>query len=267
MPDVETPEADIEEADISENSEVELEDSVEELSIEQLAEQLQSSDQKQENFAGQVTELKRSLGRVQSILTQQDKTDNTAKYQQEADERFNALTAAVAELVQGMDDESIPAGTRQKVLDIHDALRQRDARKQLVEELKEELKPAQSAPVQNAVIQTPAQTLETQVVDEIQSYGLDPDDGDLFDWKHAQSLLSAQGEGAVKQYFRKQIKANLTQEAIDERRQLRKESGEKKPKSTGPAANSPEDILHNSNDLAERLKAAKSMGLKGLPSA
>ena len=103
----------------------------------------------------------------------------------------------------------------------------------------------------------PADTaFEQSIVDEIESYGLSPDDP-TFDWKgEATSLLMGQGPGATRTYFRTKIKELLASGGAADRRQERKKAaGEKVPAGNKAAR------TFNSGNEEEDIKTLIKMGI------
>lgn len=101
-------------------------------------------------------------------------------------------------------------------------------------------------------------SFESEIVDEIESYGLDPDDS-AFDWRgEGTSLLTTQGPAAARRYFRAKIKELLDTKNTTERRQARKNAGgEKKVTPAGGSSTSP---LHSEN-REEAMKHLESLGI------
>lgn len=101
--------------------------------------------------------------------------------------------------------------------------------------------------------------LEAALVEEIESYGLDPDD---FDWKEAQAVLGKTGPNGLRKHIRTQIRAALKDDGAASRRQSRKASVGKRPKG-GAAGVSGEAIL-SGTDLKAQREYLRSLGVAGV---
>ena len=101
--------------------------------------------------------------------------------------------------------------------------------------------------------------LEADLVGEITSYGLDPDD---FDWTKAQGVLATSGPDGLRTHIRTQIRAAIADDSRASRRQSRKANVGNRPKG-GTTAASGEAVMDGTDEKAKR-EFLRSLGIAGV---
>ncbi|MDA1096904.1 MAG: hypothetical protein O3B84_06590 [Chloroflexi bacterium] len=215
----------------------------------------------EKRFAEQNTDLKRSIGRAQSMLAKLEQQPNNQAAQEALVDRVVEISDALGHFAESVDEEILPEALRAQFRSVKqraDAIREERKLTEVKRQITEEMRPKQTAAPQGAAGQ-----LEAQLVEEIKDHGLDPDDADAFDWKKATLLLQTDGERAVKTYIRQQIKATVSEGAAAERRQTLKRTASKSPRNGGGTPTAPEEVMGDLNrPFAERMNAAKELGMR-----
>lgn len=100
-------------------------------------------------------------------------------------------------------------------------------------------------------------SLEASIVEEIESFGLNPDD-DTFDWKgEASNVLTTKGPAATRTYFRTKIKEMLAAQSATERREERKQAAGDKV----TPENKSTRLLDPANSAESNIKKLIEMGV------
>jgi len=193
-----------------------------------------------------------AIGRYQSLSAKVDAKPEDTGALKALQQQSGAVIEALKAL---LDDEAIDPAVKRKASDTLAKLP--DAERTALENRIAELERGGRKPTAEPA--TGGTSLENELVDEITSYGLNPDDP-AFDWKgEATSLLRAQGASAVKGYFRKQIKTLLEEQSAASRRQSRKKAGTTDGKT--PSANNATKPLDATRPVEDRLKVLREMGV------
>ena len=187
--------------------------------------------------------LKADIGRLHSLIARAESGRGSTEAQQRQ-------IAAQVEAVKGtlaavLDDDTISPEIRARA---RAAAEKAEADAKLAG-MQAQLEARRSAPPDSGN-QGSASEFEEELVNLVESHGLNPDDAALFDWQQATQILNAQGKGATRAYFRQRItEAKATQQAAT-RRQTRKEAGKGSPPPDGANTRN----LDPSLPLEDRLK-------------
>lgn len=187
------------------------------------------------------TDLRRTVGRIQSALDKPIPPDNSAR------EQYTQLLELLGDLTEGIDETALPGDVKQRV---------RTARAAAARKLEQE---ALLAQVDQRVARTRApdvSALTLELEAEIREYGLNPDD---FDWANAGTqALATGGPAGAKAYFRQQIREKLTAAPP-------KRKAPVTPPPAGPVRSTEEQLasvdLTSSGGLDEALRLMKSLGV------
>lgn len=207
----------------------------------------------------QIADLRRSIGRVQSIAEKfaKDGTDSTTAVQSAITQEFGDVRDLLDAIVNSADETVFDTSLKAKIADARALAAQKaniDSLRSDLDAKFEDLKSASQVPDEET--RTAAQALEASVVSEITDYGLDHKD---FDWSEAATQFSSGGEPAVRKYFREQITEKLAEDNADARRQTKKESTEDSPAPSGPTMTD-DDFLASDADLDAKVARLKQMG-------
>lgn len=131
-----------------------------------------------------IEDLKRSVGRMQSLATKWETSsaDERGQIAKQIEDRFSALDQQVESIVAGLDETALDPATRNRILSVRDQIRRDSELRQLVDQEVEKRVPRQT---QNQQEPSP---LEMELIRTITAAGLDPD-SQMFDWKGEMSRL------------------------------------------------------------------------------
>lgn len=180
------------------------------------------------------TDLRRSVGRVQSIMDRMEKSTGATRAELETklEERFGELSGLLEDVSGNIDEAILPAAVKDKVRTVRAQAAQRNAAvniDKLVEDKIAAMTGAAAPPT--GAIPPEWISFEKELESNIRSAGLDPDNRDLFDWNYAGYLMQQGRRDAVKSYFDSIIEANAP---ANMKLQEKKDSAPKSP--TGAAA-------------------------------
>lgn len=185
-----------------------------------------------------------AVGRMQALYAKiESGKGDTDKLVQQLAAQMRQVDGAL-EVV--LEDDVLDASVREKVKQARTKATSEHDLASLKAEI-ESLKTAREAPA--VATDDSIRAFEEAIVEEIESYGLSPNDA-VFDWTgEASTILKTSGIGATQKYFRSKIKAALEAKLAAERRQERKEAVGVKTTTTGgntalydPAASDEENI-------------------------
>lgn len=241
MPDNEeelTPEdSQVEETEVEET---EVEETPEDSQVALIEKRIAALEQAQLNS---VTEIRRAVGRVQSLADQLNKVNDPQK-----EAKLRTELAGVSDLLSlvtdSIDETILPRDVKRKVADAQAATRAAAVDADIARRVAEATAAAQ--PVA-AVPGLDANALEAAVVAQIRGLGLNDTDP-AFDWGRATQILASQGQSAMWSYFAEVEKTLLEQQAPTGPQRRPKTAA---PKTVTPAANS---------DITSQLEAAADSG-------
>ena len=221
-------------------------------------EKLQTRIEAYEKDKETVTDLRRSVGRLQAELKKLSELEQLtdADVDSKVKTELGSTQELLADVVNSMDDTVIDPSLRAKInKTIEDAKRAAD-RDSLTRDVETKVKAIikESLPAD----QNPARSsLETAIVEEIQGYGLDDT---TFDWSAASDILNSDGEAALRKYFRDQIVDRLDEDRADKRRQARKEDSTTSPDPKGPNRSDDEKLKQGGATLADQIEILRKRG-------
>jgi hypothetical protein len=181
-------------------------------------------------------------------------------------EQFNSVDTQLGTLLDGLDETALAPDARIRALTARQAARNAASRAALIEEVKQELAPAQQEPVQNAPQPDVGAMIEAEMVQLIQASDLEDDD-DRFNWDEAQGILSKQGVAGVRLHFMQKIAEIKAEDGASDRREGRRErAGVGSPSGAG-GNRTPEEVIEaaaNGEDIpvADRMAALQAMGVE-----
>jgi hypothetical protein len=240
-----------------------LEDAEEEESQEESSDKgeevdpVQALDQK---YSSQFEDLRRTVGRVQSITSQFDKGTANDETVQKLSEQFQSTSDQLEALVSGLDENSIDPALRERIVQAQQQARSVAERTSLKQEILEEVKKEQTPVADPAPNQ--AMAVEAAMLKQMQEYGVDSTD-DAFDWTKAREHFQAGDMDALGTWMRTGIKTALAASDSDGRRQARKESGKPAPKAASEGKSKTDAILEDGewDNLDEAVQALRDQGL------
>ena len=206
------------------------------------------------------TDLRRSVGRVQSILDRMETATGKTKAELESalDERFNELSGLLEDVSTNIDDAILPDSVKDKVRTARAQAANRSAAvnidKLVEEKIAAMIKP--QTPVNDGV--TPEMRLFERLMEtQIKSAGLDPDGGD-FDWQYVKLLLENGRRGDAEKYFADIIETNTSGAKL----QAKKEAVSESPTGSGTAANKQwhEKLGDKNVSLEDKINLLRSQG-------
>lgn len=231
------------ETDEGDSQEGESSDTVDELA------ELRAEVARLRQSAVDVEDLKRSVGRLQSLATRMDsgRGDVTALREQ-YDSQLEGVTELIGQLTESLDESVLTdPSVRNRILQAREVARRAAEREKLKKELKEEVAPQRETPQTGELNQAYADALSVSLEEEIRDAGLDPD-SEHFDWNRANTLLVSDGGAAVRKYIRSQIRTALTEEAASTRRDRRKQAAGKAPERAGATKTDDEIVIEWGTD-------------------
>lgn len=146
-----------------------------------------------DRFGGQLTELKQTVGRAQSVADKAAQREPDAALQGQ----LKSVTDVLDELVAGIDAEALPADVRAKIASVRAAALAESSRQAIVQEVTATVRKelgADSTPTAGLDPSALA-TLEAKVNAQITASGLDPGDK-MFDWAEYAKIVRDDPTGA-----------------------------------------------------------------------
>ena len=206
------------------------------------------------------TDLRRTVGRLQSIVDRNPEPDAAVREQITQSQQMLDL------LIDGLDDTAVDPNVRERIRSTRDVARKAAERAAIVAETEaavlKRVKPQADDDgddlSEKDKLLAMGRAFEDDVVEEIKSYDLDPAD---FDWKEATDILVKDGVPATRKWFRAKIKEALAEADTEERRQARKTLAKPSPKPAGAAKSGVEVISDPSASLEARIAALRGMGV------
>lgn len=202
----------------------------------------------------QIEDLKRSVGRVQSLV---DRSDRVTKgdLQSTLNKEFGSVQELLAAIVNSADPTVFPDTLKQQIAKAAEESKRRADRDSLRAEVLADLLPA----VQPVQEDSDNLRVESQIMSELTAAGFEQDD---LDWAEADKAWRANGEGGVMKFARDQIATLVADRDAATRRQSRKEV----TPSPAPAGASAADAelakyLDPKTPFAERMAIYKKLGL------
>lgn len=253
------PDIDVDDADL--DSDQDTDDSKDSDSDDPIAAFRKELDERDQRLEGQLRDFSRAVGRLQSAASKAVAAPQGIA--PELQEQLQASYAMLDSLIDGLDETAVDPAVRKQLQGLREKRRQLQAEADIDRRVEEKVRKAlpqpQGDPEESAVAQA-LLSFQHEVEDEIEAYGLDPDD---FDWEgEATTLLRTKGFAATRTYFRQKIQENLRDTAATERRQARKGTADKPvPKAAGGSKES--DVARLSNPktpFAERYEILRRMG-------
>lgn len=209
-----------------------------------------------------VEDLKRTVGRIQSLATKFEAASSNAQrddIQKQINERFSVVEDQLATLASGIDETAIDPATRQRILQAQEQARR-------AAEVQAEVEKALKARAPQPSPQPQVPNLETELVGMIEAAGLDPDGG-MFDWGAMSAMWREDLSGnTIRQHvLNKIIEAKTEEQAASRRSTAKKQAGAGAPKQAAvtpnPAARMAQAL--DSGDLASAI-AERNKLLQGL---
>lgn len=202
----------------------------------------------QTNLDNSLGELRRSVGRAQSVADKAANQEPNAALQANLAETNNIL----ADLVNGMDSDLIPDELRTKVMTAQAKIAEESLRDRITQEVMDQVKPAATSD-QDAI-----NVLATELTNRYERFGLNTSE---IDWDVLNKALP-NGIEAVHAVADQMISNMLIANKTDDERQSRKDDSGKSPNeaASGGSGDSNIDIISDaSNDLDKRRKALMAL--------
>lgn len=219
------PEDEVDDQDSSDEGDSgETENQPEGLTLEKLAAEVAMLRQSQ---AKTLRDFNAAVGRVQSVVSRIDSgRGDTDQLTKQLRSQIGAVDKAIDAI---LEDETMSPEIKERAR----AARSNAAATSELEDIKAQLEALKNPAKPDAPDDSAVLSFEDSIVEEIESYGLDPDDA-AFDWKgEATQIMLTKGADETRKYFRRKVKDILAEKAAAERRQSRKESSSKKPDASG----------------------------------
>ena len=206
------------------------------------------------------TDLRRSVGRVQSILDRMETATGKTRSDLEAslDEKFSELSGLLEDVSGSIDPAILPDSVKEKVRSARQQAAQRSAAVN-IDKLVEEKVRALTAPAPSNDIPPEWRSFENVMEANIKAAGLDPDNKEMFDWNYAGYLLSNGRMEAAKQYFDATIESNSS---TNTKLQSKKEAAGELPSGAGAgSAKEWHEKLGDKNvSLEDKIKILRAQG-------
>lgn len=214
-------------------------------------------------------ELRESVARFQSLLARLPEDPNKAEREalsNSVDDVYDILNA-IAGSEDALFDDNVKERVRKAAASRQQARVQQSTEQQVQQAVVAALRAAGvPVPGEPGGAPDPRQQaaeltarLETELVGEIRSYGLNPDD---FDWDEASEILGKSGPDGLRAHIRTQIRTAIADEGRAARRQSRKASSSRSPRGGSPTP-SGEDVLKGNDEKAKR-DFLRSLGVTGV---
>jgi hypothetical protein len=203
-----------------------------------------------QDVEAQLSDLRRSVGRVQSLASQFNTGKATDTTGDELREKFQETSEQLDMLVTGLDGVIDPE-TRDKLITARQQARAVAERTSLRNEIIAELTPAPAAqPNQADAVTQLANAYEKQLIGEIEAFDLDPNDTEVFDWSKAGSYFQAGDYDGMTKYIRGQIREAITADTPAARRQARKGAANPAPTPQDPGGRTVSEKILEDGDIS-----------------
>ena len=200
-----------------------------------------------------VLEIRSAVGRVQSIASKLDKTNDP-----QVEAKLRTELAGVSELLglvtDSIDESILPRDVKRRVSDAQTAIRAAAADAEINRRIAEATRQPVADPPS-----TDADAIEAAVVSQIRGLGLNDQDP-AFDWGRAARLLRTEGQAAMWTYF-----GEVEKQLLDSPTSA---GPQRRPKATSPKASGPapaeQDFatqLENTTNLDEGVALLRSLGI------
>ena len=180
------------------------------------------------------TDLRRSVGRVQSILDRMETATGKTRADLEAslDEKFSELSGLLEDVSGNIDTAILPNSVKEKVRSARQQAAQRSAAVNIDKLVQEKVQAMLPVPTPTNDVPADWRLFEREMEATIKSAGLDPDNKEIFDWQYAGYLLSQGRKDAAKLYFDTTIDANAPKTKL----QAAKDAAVESPTGAGAGA-------------------------------
>ena len=202
-----------------------------------------------------VLEIRSAVGRVQSLASQLDKT-NDPQVEAKLRTELTGVTELLGLVTESIDESILPRDVKRRVADTQAAVRAAAADAEINRRIAE----ATRTPAPQPTGVDPNQ-IEAAVVSQIRGLGLNDQDP-AFDWSRASQILVNQGESAMWNYFGEVEKQLLTAGGSSEG-PTRRPRSTTAPRTTG-ATPPPADVatqLENAKDIDAQVAILRSLGI------
>ena len=200
--------------------------------------------------ATQIEELKKAVGRAQSLI---DRGDRVSKTEMEAtlNQRYGDIHELLASIVAQADPTVFPDTLKEKMAAAAAEAKSKSDREAVVREVVSTLLPNMGAAEPTAPVDDGAAVrVETAIKAELAASGLELDD---LDWATADKVWLAGGEGAVLQFARNAIASTVAERDSATRRTARKPgTPENTQAAPGGAKNNADILLDPKASFADR---------------
>jgi uncharacterized coiled-coil protein SlyX len=204
-----------------------------------------------------IADLRRTVGRAQSIAGRLDADKTNEELREELRNVNRRAADSMAAIVGGLDESLVDPKLREQVAATQREVERAEERADLIKSLKEEgliQEPVEKTELEEA--QEAANALGVELANQIKSFGLDPED-EAFDWKAMRDMLIAEGTAAVRSKVTATIREQITAGATEQRRETRRSTASKTPKGANAAGD--EDELRTGT-LDEQMQRLREMG-------
>lgn len=171
----------------------------------EVLERLSKLEQANKQAESIASDLRRSVGRVQSLVERIEKSSGEArvKLESQLEERYGEMTALLGETVNNIDPAILPDAVRQRVSNVQQTAQQRRAQAELERMIAERTQPQQQ--VANGI---PPEWLAWEQVanKKLADAGVD---ADSIDWNYANYLLVLNRMGEADAYIESQIESKV----------------------------------------------------------
>ena len=207
------------------------------------------------------TDLRRSVGRVQSILDRMETATGQTRADLESslNDKFNELSGLLEDVSGSIDPAILPDSVKEKVRSARQQAAQRAAAVNIDKLVAEKVQAMMPTPVPTNDVPAEWRAFEREIETTIKAAGLDPDNREMFDWNYAGYLLGQGRMDAAKAYFASTVESNLPN---NDKLQSKKESAPNSPTGVGAGTSKEwhEKLGDRNISLEEKIKILKGQG-------
>ena len=239
---------------------------------------LEAEVERLKNLEGVATDLRRSVGRIQSLEQKlQQESTNRDSVVEEINKQFGGVHELLSTVVENIDETALDAATKARVRQAYESSRnaaqtaslRKEASQEALNTLRQQFPQlfqnqanTQNQSVPDDLVQK-AQQIERTVEVLFEDRELNPDDPQFKPlWDEGANLIrQGKSDADVRKFFREKLNALSSEEAATDRRQAAKNrAGRGSPSPAGPSGDAA-DRLGSTKNLDEGVALLREMGV------